>query len=135
MPKKNYITYEPINWANGKDNGTPVNADNLNNMEQAIVALTDAVNTEVATDDIEDGAVTGAKIAQGTITKDNLDKTLGESISQSSKAQQWGDGDSLSTILLLGSTGSVGYRLDFEAQGIVKYQKNEGRGWVDIWVK
>ena len=66
------ITYTPTVWADGADGGTPINAANLNNMEEAIVALVERTTKQVVTSMIADGAVTNAK----------LDQTLRDSLSQ-----------------------------------------------------
>lgn len=66
------ITYTPTVWADGADGGTPINAANLNNMEEAIVALVERTTKQVVTSMIADGAVTKAK----------LDQTLRDSLSQ-----------------------------------------------------
>ena len=66
------ITYTPTVWADGADGGTPINAANLNNMEEAIVALVERTTKQVVTSMIADGAVTSAK----------LDQTLRDSLSR-----------------------------------------------------
>ncbi len=66
------ITYTPTVWADGADGGTPINAANLNNMEEAIMALVERTTKQVVTSMIADGAVTNAK----------LDQTLRDSLSQ-----------------------------------------------------
>ena len=66
------ISYTPTVWADGEDGGTPINAANLNNIEDAIVALVERTTKQVVTSMIADGAV----------TKDKLEKTLGDSLSR-----------------------------------------------------
>lgn len=66
------ITYTPTVWADGEDGGTPINAANMNNIEEAIVALVERTTKQVVTSMIADGAV----------TKDKLEKTLGDSLSR-----------------------------------------------------
>lgn len=66
------ITYTPTVWANGDDGGTPINAANLNNMEEAIVALVERTTKQIVTSMIADGAV----------TNDKLDQTLRDSLSR-----------------------------------------------------
>lgn len=66
------ITYTPTVWADGADGGTPINAANLNNMEEAIVALVERTTKQIVTSMIADGAVTNAK----------LDQTLRDSLSR-----------------------------------------------------
>ena len=66
------ITYTPTVWADGADGGTPINAANLNNMEEAIMALVERTTKQVVTSMIADGAVTNAK----------LDQTLRDSLSR-----------------------------------------------------
>lgn len=68
------ITYTPTVWADGADGGTPINAANLNNMEEAIMALVERTTKQVVTSMIADGAVTNAK----------LDQTLRDSLSLTS---------------------------------------------------
>lgn len=68
------ITYTPTVWADGEDGGTPINAANMNNIEEAIVALVERTTKQVVTSMIADGAV----------TKEKLEKTLGDSLSQAS---------------------------------------------------
>lgn len=69
------ITYTPTVWADGEDGGTPINAANMNNIEEAIVALVERTTKQVVTSMIADGAV----------TKDKLEKTLGDSLSRQSR--------------------------------------------------
>ncbi len=83
------ITYTPTVWADGADGGTPINAANLNNMEEAIVALVERTTKQVVTSMIADGAVTLAK----------CDQSLRDSVSQKTKVirvsktkAQWGSG-------------------------------------------
>lgn len=66
------ITYTPTVWQQGEDGGTPINAANLNNMEEAIVALVERTTKQIVTSMIADGAVTNAK----------LDQTLRDSLSR-----------------------------------------------------
>lgn len=65
------ITYTPTVWQDGEDGGTPINAANMNNIEEAIVALVERTTKQVVTSMIADGAVTNAK----------LDQTLRDSLS------------------------------------------------------
>ena len=76
------ITYTPTVWADGADGGTPINAANLNNMEEAIVALVERTTKQVVTSMIADGAVTSAK----------LDQTLRDSLSQANSKLSFGSG-------------------------------------------
>ena len=57
------ITYTPTVWADGEDGGTPINAANLNNIEEAIVALVERTTKQVVTSMIADGAVTNLKLS------------------------------------------------------------------------
>ena len=65
------IAYTPTVWQDGEDGGTPINAANMNNIEEAIVALVERTTKQVVTSMIADGAVTNAK----------LDQTLRDSLS------------------------------------------------------
>lgn len=88
---KQYITYEPIDWADGVEGGTPVNAGNLGRMEDAIKALVDKVNDPITIDDIGadaigadqivDGAVGSNKIANDSVGSEKLTPTLRDSLS------------------------------------------------------
>lgn len=66
------IAYTPTVWQDGEDGGTPINAANMNNIEEAIVALVERTTKQVVTSMIADGAVTNAK----------LDQTLRDSLSR-----------------------------------------------------
>lgn len=89
---KQYITYEPIDWADGVEGGTPVNAGNLGRMEDAIKALVDKVNDPITIDDIGadaigadqivDGAVGSNKIANDSVGSEKLTPTLRDSLSR-----------------------------------------------------
>lgn len=57
------ITYTPTVWADGEDGGTPINAANMNNIEEAIVALVERTTKQVVTSMIADGAVTNLKLS------------------------------------------------------------------------
>lgn len=57
------ITYTPTVWADGADGGTPINAANMNNMEEAIVALVERTTKQIVTSMIKDGAVTNLKLS------------------------------------------------------------------------
>ena len=57
------ITYTPTVWADDEDGGTPINAANLNNIEEAIVALVERTTKQVVTSMIKDGAVTNLKLS------------------------------------------------------------------------
>ena len=76
------ITYTPTVWADGEDGGTPINADNMNNIEEAIVALVERTTKKVVTSMIADGAVTNAK----------LDQTLRDSLSRFTEVKIIRDG-------------------------------------------
>ncbi len=60
------IEYTPTVWRDGEDGGTPINAANLNNIEEAITAIVERVSKQVV----------GSMIADGTISKGKLDSDL-----------------------------------------------------------
>lgn len=79
---KQYITYEPINWAQGVSGGTPLNASNLNRMEDAIEELVEKVNAPITSDDIGEAAVGNAQIAADSVTSDKLAQSVRDSLSR-----------------------------------------------------
>lgn len=79
---KQYITYEPVEWADGVEGGTPINAGNLGRMEGAIEALVEKVNTPITSDDIGEGAVGNTQIAADSVTSDKLAKPVQDLLSQ-----------------------------------------------------
>lgn len=78
---KQYITYEPVEWADGVEGGTPINAGNLGRMEGAIEALVEKVNTPITSDDIGEGAVGNTQIAADSVTSDKLAKPVQDLLS------------------------------------------------------
>lgn len=78
---KQYITYEPIDWAQGVSGGTPLNASNLNRMEDAIEELVEKVNAPITSDDIGEAAVGNAQIAADSVTSDKLAQSVRDSLS------------------------------------------------------
>lgn len=62
------VDYTPTVWADGADGGTPINAENLNNIEEGIKALAANTAVKLLASDIADGAVTEAKIAAAAVT-------------------------------------------------------------------
>ena len=79
---KQYITYEPIDWAQGVSGGTPLNASNLNRMEDAIEELVEKVNAPITSDDIGEDAVGNAQIAADSVTSDKLAQSVRDSLSR-----------------------------------------------------
>lgn len=79
---KQYITYEPIDWAQGVSGGTPLNASNLNRMEDAIEELVEKVNAPISSDDIGEAAVGNAQIAADSVTSDKLAQPVRDSLSR-----------------------------------------------------
>lgn len=79
---KQYITYEPIDWAQGVSGGTPLNASNLNRMEDAIEELVEKVNAPITSDDIGEAAVGNAQIAADSVTSDKLAQSVRDSLSR-----------------------------------------------------
>ena len=66
------MSYTPTVWRDGLDGGTPINAANLNNIEEAIVALVERTSQQAETSMIADGAVSADKIAAGAVTVPKL---------------------------------------------------------------
>lgn len=120
------IEYTPTVWQDGEDGGTPINAANLNNIENAIVALVERTTMQVITNMIADGAV----------TKEKLEQSLRESITLTPFL--WGVGNYRSAIVPLGAAENGDqYRLDIEYSGVLKFQK-KAKGetsFEDVWVK
>ena len=79
---KQYITYEPIDWAQGVSGGTPLNASNLNRMENAIEELVEKANAPITIDDIGESAVGNTQIAPDSVTSDKLAQTVRDSLSR-----------------------------------------------------
>ena len=100
------ITYTPTVWADGEDGGTPINAANMNNIEEAIVALVERTTKQVVTSMIADGAVTNAK----------LDQTLR---------------DSLSLVSVYGQVERAIFYITSEGKaGVEVYDKSGGRHYI-----
>lgn len=62
------MSYQTMEWADGSSGGTPINADNLNNMIEGI----DEALLDITTGRIADSAVTNAKLASGAVTQAKL---------------------------------------------------------------
>lgn len=99
---KQYITYEPIDWAQGVSGGTPLNASNLNRMENAIEELVEKANAPITIDDIGadavgadqivDGAVGSNQIADNSVGSEKLAPSVRDSLSRCEKWSPVRDG-------------------------------------------
>lgn len=75
------MTYVPTKWENSPSTNTPLNADNLNKLEQAVKALHDALDSgelKGEKGDIGPQGPAGKDGAQGPAGKDGVDGAKGE---------------------------------------------------------
>lgn len=60
------MAYEPFEWKDGEEGGTPITADRLNHIEEGVEAAAEAADAPLTAEDIP--SLSASKITSGTLS-------------------------------------------------------------------